>query len=293
MSVKDAVPEALRPYLRTSYRWARTHPALTRAAKANLARGLPQSERELLGRVDPVVSVNDSMAGGGWRHYFEVGDDALHWIELALAAGAVPPPRRILDLPCGWGRIMRFLAARYPDAELVGCDIVDDGIAFCAQRFGAEPVRSLPSLDDVTLPGEFDLIWCGSLITHLDADSVRSLLALFARSLSQQGMAVVTVHGRFVEARLEAADPFYELEPAAAAAIVRDYRATGFGYADYAHAEAYETGTAGHDDAAYGVSLTSREWMREAAAAVGLREAYVTERAWDNHHDVYGLMRAP
>jgi len=291
VAVKDAVPKAVRPYVRSAYRWGRSHPALTRAAKAQLARQLTGQERHLVEAVDPVVSVNDSMAGGGWRHYFEVGLDAMRWIEAAMAAASIDAPERVLDLPCGWGRIMRFLAARYPGAELVGCDIVDDGIAFCAQQFGATPVRSSPAIGDVELPGQFDLIWCGSLATHIDAGSVEALLSLFARSLSPRGVAVVTVHGRFVEARLAVNDPFYELDPEAAAKIVREYRDGGFGYADYPSGESYETETAGHTDAHYGVSLTSREWMAGAAARAGLSEVYYGERVWDHHHDVYGLRR--
>lgn len=289
--MKQAIPAVLRPYLRTTYDWALSRPLITGTAKRRLARSVIGNERALVERVSPIVSPNDSMAGGGWRHYFGVGLDAVRWIDAAIASNDQQlAPRQILDMPCGWGRVMRFLAARYPAAELVGCDIVGDGINFCAAQFGAQPVRSSPALDQVELPSKFDLIWCGSLVTHLDAASVESLLALFARSLSPSGMAIVTSHGRLVARRLRAADPFYALGPEAAAAIVSGYERDGFGYAEYPPEDTYETGSAGHHDASYGVSLASRDWMVQAASRAGLAEAYFTEQAWDAHHDVYGLM---
>ena len=53
-----------------------------------------------------------------------------------LAAGAGPVrslwagwPVRILDLGCGTGEITRRLAERYPEAEIVGIDILDGNLA--------------------------------------------------------------------------------------------------------------------------------------------------------------------
>ena len=50
--------------------------------------------------------------------------------------------KRILDLPCGHGRVLRYLSAAFPEAEITACDIMREGVDFCASTFGAIPVYS-------------------------------------------------------------------------------------------------------------------------------------------------------
>jgi hypothetical protein len=42
-------------------------------------------------------------------HYLEVGLSAMTCIEEALSRSQRPIPKRILDFPCGYGRVLRFL----------------------------------------------------------------------------------------------------------------------------------------------------------------------------------------
>ena len=65
--------------------------------------------------------------------YFRHGGQAVQLIRLALAhrdlyAGVHPPPRRILDFGCGYGRVIRFLRAHWPDAEIVASDVLSEGV---------------------------------------------------------------------------------------------------------------------------------------------------------------------
>ena len=83
---------------------------------------------------------------------------------------ASSPPPRILDFPCGHGRVLRYLRAEFPQAEITACDLLRDGVDFCAANFGAIPVYSDPDPSRIGLPRDaFDLIWVGSLFTHFDA----------------------------------------------------------------------------------------------------------------------------
>ena len=101
----------------------------------------------------------------------------------------------MLDMPCGHGRVTRALRAAFPAAELVACDIDTDGVSFCRDRFGAVPVASCPDPMAVELPGTFDLIWVGSLFTHLPSASWHPFLQLFARSLVRGGVLCFTAAG--------------------------------------------------------------------------------------------------
>ena len=101
-------------------------------------------------------------------HYFMV-EAAQRHVEAILGIAGAPEPQRILDFPCGHGRVLRYLRAAYPLAEITACDLNRDGVEFCAERLGAVPVMSSEDPADIRLAGEFDLIWCGSLLTHLDS----------------------------------------------------------------------------------------------------------------------------
>src|SRR5919109_3533527 len=74
------------------------------------------------------ISPRDLMARDHLDHYFRVGEGAINEIERLLDN----EPERILDLPCGHGRLMRWLRAAYPYAEIVGCDLDPDAVNFCA-----------------------------------------------------------------------------------------------------------------------------------------------------------------
>jgi SAM-dependent methyltransferase len=231
-------------------------------------------------RVSTRISRRDAMHGGAGERYFSIGLSGLRCVEAAVAAADVPRVGTVLDLPCGHGRVLRWLRARYPAARVTASDLDRHGVDFCARTFAARPVYSHTDLDALSLGDRFDLIWCGSLATHLDAAAIGALLALFERHLADGGVAVVTAHGARVEERLVAGGGAgYRLEPDRAAALMRDYREGGFAYVDYA------------GEAGYGVSLSTSEWMRSAAAAAGLREVLFLENGWDDHQDVFALVR--
>jgi SAM-dependent methyltransferase len=87
------------------------------------------------------VADGDAMYDGDEQHYVAVGQSALGIIEAALRE--MPVPRRILDLPSGYGRITRVLRARFPEATITVCDIDRAAVYYCAGRFGARAIYSL------------------------------------------------------------------------------------------------------------------------------------------------------
>lgn len=231
-------------------------------------------------RVSTRISHRDAMHGGAGERYFSIGLSGLRCVERAIKAAGLPDaPPAILDLPCGHGRMLRWLCARYPGARMTASDLDRHGVDFCARTFSARPVYSHPDFDALSLGERFDLIWCGSLVTHLDAAAIGALLALIERHLSDNGVAVVTTHGARTGERLSAGGAEYRLEPDRAAALVRAYQAGGFGYVDYG------------GESGYGVSLSAPSWMRAAAGRVGLREVLFIEHGWDHHQDVFGFVR--
>jgi SAM-dependent methyltransferase len=226
------------------------------------------------------------MYTGHPESYFVAGRAALRLITVALASlpDTYPPPEvtRILDLPCGHGRVMRYLRAGFPEAEVVGCDILTDGVDFCAETFDAVPVYSDPDPAQITLEGKFDVIWCGSLLTHVDSPVWFSFLDLFETHLADTGIALFTTHGRRAADLLERGETELGLAPDRVEPLLQQYAKTGFGYQDYP----------GQDN--YGISVAAPEWVcREVTKREGWRLTSVIEMGWVSFQDVTICVKRP
>lgn len=222
--------------------------------------------------VIPLVSPNDKMfSAENPESYFLYGVSALHAIRNAQTLMGAPPPARILDMPCGHGRVLRTLKAAYPTSDLTACDIDRDGVDFCAGTFGATPVYSQADPAKVRLGKPFDLIWVGSLLTHLDSAGWDSFLPFFAEHLVPGGLLVVTIHGRYHAESFRGNEHFpnFRMTSQARARVLSDYDQTGFGYSDYP----------GQDG--YGLSIANPCYVvdRLLRLAPSLRLVTYTERA--------------
>ena len=291
--IRRVVPPILRPYLGALRRSAVANPARVRLQKRRLMKSaaLSAGQLELLRRVSARIHPRDGMYAGNGEQYFLAGLSALACVDEVLrAAPRTETVTEVLDMPSGYGRELRFLLLRFPGATFTACDIQPGAADFCAREFGALPVISRPHLDDVSFERKFDLVWCGSLVTHLDAASTRDLLRLFARHLKEGGVAIFTSHGDHVLRRMRDEGETYELDPESIPPLVADYEASGHAYRDYPRGLGYFTF---HPEGrGYGISLTSPGWLRRQIAEVGgLEEVYFEERGWAGHQDVFAFAR--
>jgi SAM-dependent methyltransferase len=213
------------------------------------------------------------------EHYLRVGLGAIACINKALA-GTNASPQRILDLPCGHGRVMRFVKARFPEAELFAMEIDVSGIEFCGKTFSARMLRSQENFDALNLDQRFDLVWCGSLLTHITEATAASLLRFFHRHLSINGVCVFTTAGKYSAELLRTGALDYGLAASEVVAALKQYDQSGFGFGNYP------------GDPGYGITLINREKINGLASAAGAwNEVLFEERGWDNHQDVYAFRR--
>jgi SAM-dependent methyltransferase len=186
----------------------------------------------------------------------------------------------ILDFPCGYGRVLRFLRVKFPEAGITAAEINTSALDFCKDVFSVKSVISDIDFRGLSLPGKFDLIWCGSLITHIDERATADLLKFFYDHLSPGGLCVFTTHGRLSVERIEKKTKTYELTASAQQEVLSQFHDKGYGYADYRNRQGY------------GISVVSHERMLAIARGVGQwTETSFLERGWDNHHDVFGFTK--
>jgi SAM-dependent methyltransferase len=175
------------------------------------------------------------------ERYWRSGQKALDCIRLGMLAAGKTAVASALDLPSGHGRVLRWIKAEFPDARLGACDIDHDGVDFCAATFGATPVYGHEDPADIEIDAPYELIWCGSLFTHLPPERWDGFLALFERALAHEGLLVFTTHGRRIAELIR--DPEtgrqYLKEPAQREQVLNGYEQQGLGYSDYTFSDEY------------------------------------------------------
>ena len=236
--------------------------------------------------LDPADKENTFQHESEYHHYFSAGADALRLIVAALTAHLRDVPSSILDFPCGSGRVTRHLRAFFPDSRIVACDLYDYHVKFCIDELGAEGVISKENFDEIVFEPGFDLIFCGSLLTHLPEDLFRSALGLISRSLTDRGIAIVTLHGRrseFIQKH-----KWKYIDDSLYKVIESTLGETGFGYVDYND----DFRSKFNRQARYGVNVIRPHWaMKLVEADDKTRVLGYIERGWDNHQDVLVIGR--
>ncbi len=228
------------------------------------------------------ISPKDDMFQGNLQHYFHVGESALECINTALSAIGKSPEviRTILDLPSGYGRVLRILKAAFPYAKITACDLDRSAVDFCAEKFNALPVYSSKFISNIFFPGTFDLIWVGSLFTHLDSGDWLSFLKLFNRILNPGGLLIITLHGPAVIQNITSNKNSYGLQAGELSSLLSQYSQQQFGYVDY-------PGQAG-----YGISVSSpANTLQILQKYPSFKLLSYQERGWDDHQDVLSLQK--
>jgi SAM-dependent methyltransferase len=217
------------------------------------------------------------------RHdlYFRWGESAVACIRLALLAAEKEDPSSVLDFACGHGRVMRTVKAAFPDARLTACDIDRAGVDFCARTFGAVPIESSEDPEKIEIEDRFDLIWVGSMFTHLEAERWIGFLRLFESLLEPGGVLVFTTAGRFVIEKMKVGKQSLGLRDSQVEELIADFARDGFGYQEYARRPGW------------GLARASPAWVCSRLDEVPqLRLVSYFERGWLSSQDVVSCARS-
>ena len=238
------------------------------------------------------VHVADSMlASTDWRSvasYAQAGESGVEGIReaLALAGKDWSEIDVALDLGCGYGRVLRYLCGILEPGRITACDLDPRAVAFCAAELGARPLLSRPDLRQVPFE-TYDLIWSGSLLTHLPPTGADRFIGLLPDLLRPEGVAIVSFHGTHSLGRL--GDSYGGDHAQEADAIRSEVEHHGTAY------RPYPGKFASYDDSGYGMAWHLPSFLERRNRELNgdrLRWIGFISGGWDDHHDLAVLRRA-
>lgn len=234
---------------------------------------------QLLGKISP----NDGMfyMDENVEHYISVGVSAIQNIEEALKLGnkQFEDLNSVLDIPCGHGRVLRHLVKKISPGKITACEIIEDAVDFCVKEFGCKGFISSNDFNKLTFPEKYDLIWVGSLFTHLREDYFIKLFEVLINYLNKDGIMVFTAHGSYSLERLDSYLLSYDSIEA-----VKESLEKGNGFCFFPEKE----------NPHYGVSISLNEYIEKLIKIKfkdRIKLLLYKHRGWDNHQDVYAIQR--
>ncbi len=276
----EADPELSAKYHATSDPGTRRHMVLAFGVwlgvpavleKTGLAEAQPDQDIHAMAR--------GPIAAAGGLYEADLVFDALHGVGVEL--GEI---RHALDFGCSSGRVLRVLAAAYPDVDWHGCDPNGPAVEWAAEHlpaidfFRSEDAPPLPLADR-----SLDLVYAISIWSHFAPSLGLRWFEEMRRLIRPGGYLVLTTHGftsvaYYAERRLRSTEQ--------ADAIVGALYRHGWWYL----AEFGEQGDWGVVNSEWGTAFLSPEWLLTQLCPRWRVLDFAPGRNLDNQ-DVYLLQR--
>lgn len=191
-------------------------------------------------------------------------------VEAVEAAGLAPTDvGSVLDLGCGHGRVLRHLPAAFPAARIVGVDVDRRAADFCRSRLGIEAHAVAPDPSDLPA-GPFDVVWMGSVLTHLDEGGFHAMQRELDARLGPHGVLVFSTHSPDLLDERFGSD--------VAGLVAGELTGSSMAYAAYPHSK----------DGSYGLAFHTAAFVEEHTP---LRLLFHHEHLWSGGHDVWAFAR--
>lgn len=242
------------------------------------------------------IHKDDDMFHGSLEHYDSVGNQMADFVVSAheIVGNQLS---RILELPCGYGRVTRKLVDRFGSDRVFVAELMVPAIEFCVDQFGVSGYQVTPPVNEFrNIPNAyFDVGVMGSLITHLSEENSKTILSNFFKKLKPGGIGVVTTHGVRARELLEHSEHYQaevcQVGSAGRRHLIDRYDSSQFGYAKYVSNHTFEQKTVPLVGDSYGYSLIPQEWVEETAKNDGLKVVKSLLGCWDGHQDVFFIQR--
>ena len=229
--------------------------------------------------ISRIVSEHDKMMEAHKMSYFFVSESAMECIFYALNIAGKTNVNSILDFPSGHGRVLRYLVSYFPEAEVTACDLEKDAVDFCVKTFSVNGVYSNEDISKIRLGRKYDLIWCGSLLTHFQEKTSRNFFEFFVDHLEEDGLLVISFHGRFAIVG-EENNPYFK-------DVIEQFNTNEYAFVS---STCYIDGD--YSIPNYGGAFVKMSWITSLIQDnQDIRLIYYSEKRWGDHHDILAIQK--
>lgn len=248
---------------------------------------------------DRTISPEDHMAFSGSDAYFRVTDSGAECILRGTEDAGLDrfEVGAVLDFGSGYGRVYRALPTLFPVAKCTALELIAPAARYCAETFGGDAVQSYEDLDRINLPRLYDVVWVGSVFTHLPEHRWKRLLTFLASNVRSGGVVIFTCHGERSLAHFEShiMPQLQLLLPEDFARLKSNLPHTGFEYLPAREQTAAHSAKIGMNVTAgeYGFTFNSEQWVQDYISQFPEWDlvSYLPA-AWAGNHDVVTLRRS-
>ena len=118
--------------------------------------------------------------------WFEARNELLLWVIQKYCLDI----KKILEIGCGTGFVLRKLQSHFREAELYGSDLLIEGLYFASQRVSTATLVQMDARD-IPYQQEFDLICALDVIEHIEEDELA--LSQMYNAVRPGGKIIITV----------------------------------------------------------------------------------------------------
>ncbi len=129
--------------------------------------------------------------------YFKTEKEALQSIENIIQSSGktFEHIKSFLDFASGYGRATRFLIQEIDPSKVWVSDIYEGAVDFQKEYFGVNGFYSETDPRKLQFPREFEMIYVGSLFSHLPMHRFRDWLSRLYAILEDDGILIFSTHG--------------------------------------------------------------------------------------------------
>ena len=260
-----------------------------------------QESREIPGVFGRVHKYDFMIAGDtpeGVAGYNRIGASVVSLIEqgLSIVNRKVSDVKSLLDFGCGYGRVTRALVQTINPRKIHVFDVDPNAVFFCAQEFRVKPLyfKEPDIWDYSTVPfSRYDVIWLGSVFTHLSQAYTAEMLKMLVKLLKPGGLLIFTTHGDQTLHRLQTGyygNRFKE----DASEIIEKFNQIGFAFIPYEKEEVEILPFNFVRASDFGMTWMSQQYVDNLVSQIsggGVTLLRHLPLGWDHHQDVYYFQR--
>ena len=196
--------------------------------------------------------------------YFKSGRESLQSIEnIVRSSGkSFAGIRSFLDFASGYGRVTRFLIQEIEAGKIWVSDIYHGAVDFQKKYFKVNGFYSETAPSKMKFPGNFEVIYVGSLFFHLPANRFKDWLSALYDILEDDGILIFSTHGE------QLCPPEIPIDSS--------------GFTFFAASESKTLPVK-----EYGSTFVSRNWVERLAKELEIFKVYFLEKGLCGFQDIY------